>query len=130
MKWDNTGLKTPEARVSGLGSAKSGVHHWMMQRVSAIAAVPLVIWIIWAICRYDFTSYMVFKGWVAEPVNAILLILLVISVFYHAVLGAQVVVEDYISREGLKFVKLISQRLFFFALGVACIFSILKLAFV
>ncbi len=129
MKWDNTGLKTAEARVRGLGSAKSGTDHWMMQRLTAIASTPLVLWLIWSVCTHDFTSYMIFDGWISEPINAILMILLVISVFYHAVLGAQVITEDYIHHEGLKIFKLVGQRLVFFGLAVGCIFSILKLAF-
>lgn len=129
MKWDKTGLKTEDARVSGLGSAKDGVHHWMNQRLTAIANIPLIIWFIWSLCTHDFSSYVIFDGWISEPINAILMILLVISVFYHAVMGAQVISEDYIHNEGFKIFKLVGQRLFFFALAVGCIFSILKLAF-
>ena len=129
MKWDNSGLKTAEARVHGLGSAKSGTHHWIHQRLTAIANVPLVIWLIWSICTHDFSSYMVFHGWIEQPLNAILLILFVISAFYHAVIGTQVVVEDYVHNEPLKIAKLVAHRLIFFGLAVGCIFSILKLAF-
>ncbi len=129
MKWDNTGLKTAEARVSGLGSAKSGTHHWIHQRLTAVANIPLVLWLVWSICTHDFTSYLVFDGWISQPVNAILLILFVISAFYHAVLGTQVVVEDYVHNEPLKIIKLLSHRLIYIGLAVACIFSILKLAF-
>lgn len=129
MKWDNTGLKTPMARVSGLGSARSGTHHWIHQRLTAMANLPLVIWLIWSICTHDFTDHTVFTGWLAEPVNSILMILLILSSFYHAVLGSQVVIEDYIHNEGFKIMKLVGQRLFFIALGVACVFSVLNIAF-
>ena len=129
MKWDKTSMKTAEARVSGLGSAKSGVHHWMNQRITAIANVPLVLWFIWSICTHDFTNHNILDGWISQPVNATLLILLVISTFYHAVIGTQVIVEDYVHNEGFKIFKLIGQRLLFTGLAIACIFSILKLAF-
>lgn len=129
MKWDDTGLKTTDARVSALGSAKSGTHHWMHQRLTAIANIPLIIWFAWSVCTHDFSNYLILQGWMSEPLNAVLLILLVISAFYHAVMGAQVITEDYIHNEGFKIFKLIGQRLLFLALAVACIFSILKLAF-
>ncbi len=129
MKWEKSGMKTAEARVSGLGSAKSGVHHWINHRITAIANIPLILWFIWSICTHDFSSYIILDGWISQPVNAILMILLVISTFYHAVLGAQVITEDYVHHEGFKITKLLAQRLLFGALAVGCIFSILKLAF-
>ena len=129
MKWDNTGLKTADARVSGLGSAKSGVHHWINHRLTAIANIPLILWLVWSIYTHDFSSYVIFDEWVSQPINAILLILLVISAFYHAVLGAQVVVEDYVHHEPLKIAKIVSHRLIFLGLAIGCIFAILKLAF-
>lgn len=129
MKWQDKGYKTPMARVTGLGSAKDGVGHWMHQRLTAIANAFLVLWLIWSICTHDFTDYAVFTGWLAEPLNAVMMTLLIISTFYHATLGSQVIVEDYLHHEGLKILKLVGQRLFFFALAVACIFSVLKLAF-
>ena len=129
MKWDNTGLKTPMARVAGLGSAKDGTEHWIMQRLTAILNLPLVIWLLWSIVTNDFSDYQVFTGWLSEPLNAILMILLILSAFTHAVLGSQVVVEDYVHHEGLKISKLVGNRLFFFALAIACLFSVLKIAF-
>lgn len=129
MKWDNKGLKTYNARVSGLGSAKSGTGHWINQRLTAIANVPLVLWLIWSVTQNDFSDYTLFTLWIAQPVNAVLVILFILSAFYHAVLGTQVVVEDYVHHEGLKISKLVAHRLIFTALAVACLFSVLKLAF-
>lgn len=128
LKWDNTGMKAPLARARGLGSAGHGSDHWMKQRITAIANIPLVIWFVFSVVSLRGASHAEFTGWLAEPVNAVLAILFIVSTFYHAKLGAQVVTEDYIHHEGFKFVKLIGQKLFFFALGVACIFSILKIA--
>jgi succinate dehydrogenase / fumarate reductase membrane anchor subunit len=129
MKWNDTGLKTAAARVEGLGSAKSGTDHWIMQRLTAMMNLPLIIWLIWSVITHDFTDYAVFVGWLAEPVNSILMILVILSTFYHAVLGTQVIVEDYVHNEAFKIFKLVGQRLFFFALAVACLFSVLKIAF-
>lgn len=128
MKWEDKGMKSPLARAKGLGSAHEGVDHWFKQRITAISNIPLVLWFVYSIVQIKGASHAEFTGWLAEPINAILMILLIISVFYHAKLGTQVIVEDYIHNEGFKMVKLIGMKLFFFAMGIACIFSILKIA--
>lgn len=129
MKWDNNGIKTPLARARGMGAAKSGTHHWMAQRITAIANIPLMLWLVVSIVNLKGASYGEFTDWLAQPINAVLMILLVISGFYHAMLGSQVVTEDYIHNEGFKMFKIIGQKMFFFAAAVACIFAILKVAF-
>ncbi len=126
---DKDRLKSPLAKARGLGSAHHGAEHWMAQKITAIANVPLVLWLIFSIICLKDATYLEFTAWQAKPWNAVLMIMLIISVMYHAKLGAQVVVEDYISNKSLKMMKLIGQKLFFFALGVACIFSVLKIAF-
>lgn len=128
LKWDNNGIKAPLAKARGLGSAKEGVEHWMAQRITAIALIPLSIWFVFAVISQIGATHAAFITWLSQPLNAVLGILLVISALYHAILGAQVVVEDYIHCEWFKTLKLIGNKLFFFALGVACIFSILKIA--
>ena len=129
MKWEDTGMKTPLARAKGLGSARDGVHHWWHQRITAIANIPLVLWLVWNIVNLKGATYAEFTSWLAEPINAILMILLVVSSFYHAALGCQVIAEDYIHHEGLKIFKLLGIKLFFIATGIACVFSVLKIAF-
>lgn len=115
-------------RAKGLGSAHHGVEHWMSQKITAIANLPLVLWLVYSIVDLKGASYEAFTSWLAEPINAVLMILLTISVCYHAKLGAQVIVEDYISCTWFRMVKLIGQKLFFFAIAVAMIFSVLKIA--
>ena len=122
-------IRSDLAKARGLGSAHEGVEHWMAQKITAIANIPLVIWFVYSIVDLKGASYSEFTTWLAQPLNAILTILFVLSTFYHAKLGAQVIVEDYISSKWLRMVKLIGQKLFLFAIGVACIFSILKVAF-
>ena len=129
LKWEKGGLKSSTARARGLGSARDGVHHWFMQRVTSIANLPLVIWFVWSLMGLVGADHTTFTAWLAQPLNSILMILLTISIFYHAQLGTQVVTEDYVHNEGLKVVKLIVQKLFFFGLAIACIFSILKISF-
>lgn len=128
MKWENTGLKTPLARAKGLGSARDGVEHWYLQRVTAISNLILMAWLIFNIISMANATYSEFTGWLAIPYNAILMVLSIVSMFYHAMLGVQVVVEDYIHHEGFKIVKLMGAKLFFFAGAIACIFSVLKIA--
>ena len=129
LKWEKTGLKTPLARARGLGAAKSGVHHWMMQRMTAISNLVLGLWLLYSLVTNADLQYVAgAESWLANPVNAIAMILFVISSFYHAVLGCQVIIEDYVHNEGFKIFKLVGQRLIFLAMAIACIFSILQVA--
>lgn len=121
-------LKSPLAKARGHGSAHHGADHWLHQKITAIANVPLVIWLVYSIVDMKGASYGEFTAWLAAPLNAVLMILLLISTLYHARLGTQVVIEDYIASPCLRTAKLIGIRLFFFAIGVACIFSVLKIA--
>lgn len=128
LKWKKDGLKSPVARARGLGSAKTGLDHWIAQRLTAIANLVLGLWLIYTFACSPAMSYTEAVLWLSKPLNAVGMILFVLSSFYHAVLGAQVIVEDYIHCEGFKIFKLVGQRLVFFAMGVACIFSILQVA--
>ena len=129
LKWKDDGtIKSPLARAKGLGSAHEGVEHWWHQRVTAISNFALMIWLVWSVISLNGLDYETFTAWLAQPVNAILMILSVISVFYHAYLGSQVIVEDYFHNDVLRIMKLLGIKLFFFAACVACIFSIVKVA--
>ena len=116
-------------KAKGLGAAHEGVHHWLGQRITAIANIPLVIWLLYSLYGLQEATYEEFTSWLAVPFHAILMCLFILSTFYHAVLGAQVITEDYIHHKGFKLFKLIGQKLVFIAMGVACLFSILKIAF-
>ena len=128
LKWKSEGMKTPMARAKGLGSAHDGAHHWMAERITSVALVPLTLWFCWSIVSMAGADYFAFTGWLQQPINAILMLLLVSVGIYHALMGCQVVIEDYIHHEGFKMIKLIGLKLFMAALGVACVFSILKIA--
>lgn len=131
QKWNAGGLKHPISRARGLGSARNDiVHHWKMQRITAIANAILGLWLVYSIVNLAGASYGEIREWLSIPFNAIMMIFFVLSSFYHAVLGAQVIVEDYIHCESFKITKLVGIRLVYFGLGLACVFSILKVAFV
>jgi succinate dehydrogenase / fumarate reductase, membrane anchor subunit len=106
-------MRTPLARAIGLGFAKDGAHHWWMQRVSAIALVPLTVWFIAAIIAATGADYTAFVAWMRNPITDILMGLLLIALFYHAALGLQVVVEDYV-HSAAKFAAMITVRLVLF----------------
>lgn len=125
----NETIKSPLGKARGMGSARDGVEHWIHQRITAIASLPLMLWLTYAVLSVQGFSYEEFTAWLAAPLNAILMILAILSVFYHAALGAQTIVEDYVHHEGFKIFKLIGIKLFFFAASVACVFSVLKIAF-
>jgi succinate dehydrogenase / fumarate reductase, membrane anchor subunit len=122
-------LRSPLARVLGLGSAKDGAHHWWMQRVSAVALTLLSLWFIAALLNLGRLDYHTLAAWMSRPVNAALLTLMIFSVAYHSALGVQVVLEDYVSTQGTKIVSLIANQFVHFALGAIGIFSVLRVAF-
>lgn len=89
-------LRTPLGRVRGLGSAKDGVHHWWMQRLTAIALVPLSLYFVYLLIGMVGADQTAVRAVIAQPMNAALLAAFVIALFWHAQLGLQVVIEDYI----------------------------------
>mgnify|MGYP006189043229 CR=1 FL=1 len=95
-------LRTPLSKVKGLGSAKDGSHHWWHQRLTAIALVPLSFWFIYSLMSMVGAEYMTVVYWLRLPYVTVLMILFIVSLFYHALLGIQVVIEDYIDSEWQK----------------------------
>lgn len=122
-------LRTPLGRVRGLGSAKQGTHHWWAQRITAVALVPLTLWFIFSMAALAGADAAAAAQFVAQPVNAILLLLLIAATFHHLQLGLQVVIEDYITGEFAKIASLVVVKLLAVAFGVAAAFSVLKTAF-
>jgi succinate dehydrogenase / fumarate reductase, membrane anchor subunit len=122
-------LRTPLGRAVGLGSAKEGVGHWWAQRVSALALIVLGLWFVVSVIALAGADRAAVAAWLHHPLPAIITILLLIGVFYHAALGLQVVIEDYVHSEWLKLSTLVVMRLISIALAVAGIFAVLRLAF-
>lgn len=92
----------PLARAKGHGSAHSGVHHWLAQRLSAVFLLFLTGWMIYAVLSLAGADYEAVRAFVARPVNAALFVLLLIVMLYHAMLGLQVVIEDYVHQRAVE----------------------------
>ena len=122
-------FRTPLARVRGLGSAKSGTHHWWMQRLTAIALVPLSLWFVASLIVVVTAEHAVVIAWLHSPLVAILCCTLIVAVFYHGQLGLQVVLEDYIHSEWLKLASIVVLKLSSLLLAAACLFAVLSIAF-
>ena len=120
-------LRTPLGRVLGLGSAKDGTEHFISQRISAVALALLGLWFLYSMLTIESLSYLDVLRFVASPINAVLLSLLSITVCYHAWLGIQVVVEDYVHAPGLKIVLLLASRFAHAFIAIVCVYSILVL---
>ena len=128
MKWQDTPFKNPMTRARGLGSQKSGTHHWLMQKFTAISNMILSLWLIVQIAHGYASSFDTILLFLQNPLNAGLLVLFIASSFYHAMLGLTVVIEDYVHCEFSKLVSLFAVK-FVMALGaILSILSILKLA--
>ncbi|MEQ9478681.1 MAG: succinate dehydrogenase, hydrophobic membrane anchor protein [Algiphilus sp.] len=122
-------LRSPLSRARGLGASKQGTHHWYVQRISAVAMLPLMLWLIFAIAGLAGSDHGAVAEWVASPVNTTLLVILVATMFYHALLGTQVVIEDYLHHEGAKMAVLIATRFALIVGSVIGVVAVLKTSF-
>jgi succinate dehydrogenase / fumarate reductase membrane anchor subunit len=122
-------LRTPLSRALGLGSAKEGVGHWWLERVSAVALVPLGLWFCASLIAVAGSDRAALVLWMKGPIAAILMILTLIATFYHGALGLQVVIDDYAPGEGSRVALTAATKLLAFLFAVAGIFAVLKLAF-
>ena len=120
-------LSTPLAKARGLGSAKSGTHHWIAQRLTAIALIPLSIWFVFSLVCMTELSHQAAIEWIQSPLVAVFLLLFIIAMFHHAQLGIQVVIEDYIECNVVKITGLVLLKLVSFFAGLAAMIAVLKI---
>jgi len=122
-------MRSPFGRTQALSSAREGAGHWWMQRVTAVALVPLTFWIAASLFARARTDYGAFILWLRTPFTTVLMVLLLIAVFYHMALGLRVVVEDYVHTERIKIPAVVVIHLGCFAFAVAGIIATLRVAF-
>jgi succinate dehydrogenase / fumarate reductase, membrane anchor subunit len=120
-------LRSPLGRARGLGSARSGSKHWWAQRLTAVALVPLTLWFIWSILHLTGGSQADVADWLASPVRLALMLALTVATFHHLQLGMQVVIEDYVVQDGVKFASILAIKGLCVLLGLICAISALAL---
>ena len=122
-------MRSPLSRARGLGSAKTGTDHWWAQRLTALALIPLVIWFVVSMIIVTGADHAAAVEFISSPINAVLLILLIVATFHHGQLGLQVVIEDYVHGERAKVISLVLNLFVAIFFGGSSIIAILKVAF-
>lgn len=121
-------MRNPLARARGLGSAKEGVSHWLLQRVTAVGLVFLTVWFVITVLTLMHSDYATARGTIAQPWNAVLLIALIATMFRHAVLGLQVVIEDYVHTRWLEMTALVLIKFIAVLAALAGVLAVLRIA--
>ncbi len=122
-------MRTPLGRVLGYGSAKSGTEHFIRQRLTAIANIPLTIAAVLIVVSLIGHNQAAVAQILGSTLVAIIMLLFIISTFYHMMIGMQVIIEDYVHDEGAKYALLILNAFFTIAVGFSSVYAILKLSF-
>lgn len=123
------GNGTQLGRVRGLGAGGGGVvHHWWLQRVTAVASLFLVLWFVFSLARLPSLDYASTRLWLAQPIVAVPMSLLIVSVFWHFRLGVQVMLEDYL-HGAKRVIAMLALNFYTFAMAAFALFSVLKVAF-
>ena len=122
-------LRTPLAKARGLGSAKDGTHHFWVQRLTAVALIPLTIWFALSVASLAMVGQAEVVAWMKSPLSATLMLSFIMAGFWHMKLGLQVVIEDYVHTESTKITCLILNNLIAIFLTLAAFLSVLKMLF-
>ena len=120
-------LRSPLAKAKGLGASGDASHHFWVQRLSALALITLVIWISFSIAFLPEASYETVVAWLQSPINGIISLLFVIISFYHAQLGLQVIIEDYVSSHGVRLFGILFVKFLSYFLMAAGVYAIIKI---
>lgn len=120
--------QTPLHKVEGLGPAHSGTGHFWRERVTAVALIPLSLWFLYVMLGLVGTTEVTALQFLAHPVNALLMAAFILVSLYHAALGLQVVIDDYIHTAGMKIILLLLVRFSLIATGSICLFALIRIA--
>ena len=115
-------------RAIGLGSAKTGAHHWWVQRVTAVALVPLLVWFVAALVAHAGGDHQTVTQWLGRPAVAVTMAVLLVALFWHMQLGLRVIAEDYVHSDRVKFLALVAVDLACVVLLAIGVFASLYLA--
>jgi succinate dehydrogenase / fumarate reductase membrane anchor subunit len=121
-------LRTPIKIARGLGSARTGAHHFMVQRITAVALIGLGLWFVWIVLSMLHMDYAAAHALLAQPFNAVLMIAFVVAAFWHAQLGLQVVIEDYVHNRGLELTLQIAVKFLCFLGAAASVLAVIRIA--
>ena len=121
-------FRTPMKIANGLGSARSGAHHFMVQRITAVALIGLGLWIVWIALEMLHMDYASARALIAKPWNAVLMVTFAIAAFWHAQLGLQVIVEDYVHAKGLELALQIGIKFVCFLGAAASVLAVIRIA--
>lgn len=122
-------MRTPLGDVRGLGSAKDGTSHFWRQRLTAVANVPLTLFLVYAIITHIGASFEEMRAFLGQPVVALMFLALILSGTFHMKLGMQVIIEDYIHVENRKIICMLLNVFFSTGVGLAAVFAVLKIGF-
>lgn len=120
-------LRTPLAKVRGLGSARDGTDHYIAQRLTAIALVPLLLWFVFSLAAVAGQDFSHVQAWVKSPFNSIALILLSIVLIYHAHIGLHEVLEDYLHEDVVKTIAMVLMKFLAITLIVTAVVAVLRI---
>jgi len=123
-------MRTPIAEVRHLGSAKSGTKHAWHMRITSAALVPLTIAFVWIVLTLVGKDYNTVRAALGSPLPAILILLFLGACIVHMQIGMRVIIEDYIHTHCAKTALLVANTFFSVAVGVACVYAVLRLSFV
>ena len=120
-------LRDPLAVARGLGSAKEGVHHFLTERLTALALVPLTLWFLWSAVHHFGAGYADARSFLAQPLNAAFAAAFVTMLYWHAALGLQVVIEDYVGVRWIEMTAIILVKLFFSFFALVSLLAIVRI---
>lgn len=121
-------MRSQLGRARGLGASHAGVHHWKAERMGAVALIPLTLWFVWAVVAHAGAGYDQVHDWAGRPVNAALLLALVVLTFHHTALGLQVVIGDYVTTKWMEKLSVLAVNGLCLFLTLLSSIAILRLA--